>query len=147
MPDWYPESGHLPSTLYSDDFNVVGPATMPGSCRTHQGEASTEVVERFANLDPVQGFYNTYVTEYYLASLGQGQYWFACIVENYRNETFANGWAMSAGRWGGLSSRQVGTEILIATKLRYTSARDVTGMAALPALTFPSLGFHARIGP
>lgn len=147
VPDWYPASGHLPSTLYSDDFNVVGPATMPGSCRTRRGQSSTEVVERFANLDPVQGFYNTYVTEYYLASLGQGQYWFACIVENYRNETYANAWAMSAGHWGGLSSRQVGTEILIATKLRYPSGGMSPAIAALPALTFPSLAFRARTGP
>jgi hypothetical protein len=148
VPDWYPGGGPIPGTLYSDDFKVDGPATIPSSCRTRRGQAATEVTERFADLDPVQGFYNTDVTEYYLASLAQGQYWFACIFENYRNETFANGWAMSAGNWGGLASRQVGTEVLVATKLRPDDLRRMSpAIAALPALAFPSLGFHARIGP
>ncbi|MGA8098384.1 MAG: hypothetical protein WB810_06980 [Candidatus Cybelea sp.] len=147
VPDWYPESGELPRALYSDRFTVVGAATMPVFCGSHQGEASTEVLEKFANLDPVQGFYNTYVSEYYLASLAPGQYWFACIVENYRNETFANGWAMSAGNWGALTSRQIGTEILIARNVHEGSHAMPPALASLPALTFPSLGFHARIGP
>jgi hypothetical protein len=147
VPNWYPEGGPLPSTLYSDNFDVIGAATMPATCRTRAGQHSTEVVERFANLDPVQGFYNTYTTEYYLASLAKGQYWFACIVENYTNNTYANGWAMSAGNWGGLSSRQVGLEVLVATKLRYSAGAMLPEMAALPALTFPSLGFRARTGP
>jgi hypothetical protein len=147
VPDWYPGGGALPSTFYSDNFYVRGEATMPATCRTRAGQHSTEVIERFANLDPVQGFYNTYTTEYYLSSLAKGQYWFACIVENYTNRTYANGWAMSAGDWGGLSSRQVGLEVLVATKLRYPPGAISPAVAALPALTFPSLGFRTRTGP
>ncbi|MBV9718599.1 MAG: hypothetical protein JOZ77_04725 [Candidatus Eremiobacteraeota bacterium] len=117
VPDWYP-AGRLPSQLYSDRFDVVGPASMPSLCGKRAGQASTEVLERFANLDPVQGFYNTYESWYYLAQLAPGQYWFGCIVEKYRNETYANGWVMSPGDWGGLSSQQIGTEVLIASSVK-----------------------------
>jgi hypothetical protein len=145
VPDWYPQSGELPRALYSDRFTVVGAATMPVFCGPRQGEASTEVLEKFANVDPVQGFYNTYVAEYYLATLAPGQYWFACIVENYRNETYANGWVMSAGSWGGLTSRQIGTEILIARNVHEESHAISPALASLPGLIFPSLGFQSRI--
>jgi hypothetical protein len=147
VPDWYPGDGSLPSTLYSDRFDVVGPANMPSSCGDRAGGASTEVIERFANLDPVQGFYDTYEAWYYLAQLAQGQYWFACIVEKYTNRTYANDWAMSAGDWGGLDSEQIGTEILIASKVKSQSRRISPEIASLPALTFPSLAFRARVGP
>jgi hypothetical protein len=144
VSDWYPGRGALPSTLYSDDFQVIGPATMPSSCGARSGQASTQVVERFANLDPVQGFNNTYRADYYLAKLAKGQYWFACIVEQYTNKTYANGWAMSAGEWGKLSYRQVGTEILIASGAKSKSPAIAQEMTVLPALPFPSAVFRKR---
>ncbi|MBV8725746.1 MAG: hypothetical protein JO078_00780 [Candidatus Eremiobacteraeota bacterium] len=146
VPDWYPGGGPLPKTLYADDFRVAGPARMPSDCRARRGESSTKVVETFANLDPVQGFYNTYTANYYLTQLAQNQYWFACIVETYTNDTYANGWAMSGGNWGGLTSEQVGTEVLIATKVTTPSAILPQALLALPALTFPSVGFRTHVG-
>jgi hypothetical protein len=142
VPDWYPDHGALPSTFYYDRFHVVGAVDMPSSCGAHKGKSSTEVIERYADLDPVQGFYNTYTTWYYLAQLAPGQYWFACIIEKYENETFANGWAMSAGNWGKLSSQQVGTEILIAKGANNATATTAPAFAKLPALTFPLV--HVR---
>lgn len=143
VPDWYPHDGALPHALYSDRYDVVGPATMPSSCGSQGGGASTAVIERFSNLDPVQGFYNTYKTWYYLAQLAPGEYWFACIVEKYRNDTFANGWVMSAGNWGKPPlSEQVGTEILIATGATEGMRRMGPAFAGLLALTFPSV--HIR---
>lgn len=142
VPDWYPNGGALPRALYYDRFDVVGSAKMPSSCGSQSGGSSSEVIERFANLDPVQGFYNTYKTWYYLAQLAPGQYWFACIVEKYQNDTFANGWVMSAGSWGKLSSQQIGTEILIAT-----GAKGGTRMMAppvFPELTFPPIHIRPR---
>jgi hypothetical protein len=117
---------------------------MPSSCGARSGQASTQVVERFANLDPVQGFNNTYRADYYLAKLAKGQYWFACIVEQYTNKTYANGWAMSAGEWGKLSYRQVGTEILIASGAKSKSPAIAQEMTVLPALPFPSAVFRKR---
>lgn len=137
VPDWYPGHGSLPHPLYFDRFHVTGPATMPPSCGSRSGDASTEVIEEFADLDPVQGFYNTYDAFYYLARLAKGEYWFACIVEKYKNETFANGWAMSAGNWGKLSSRQIGTEILIAAKVKDDSLAVQSQGVALPSVAFP----------
>jgi hypothetical protein len=137
VPDWYPGDGALPGTLYSDRYDVVGPTTMPSSCGAQSGGSATEVIERFANLDPVQAFYDTYKAWYYLAQLVPGQYWFACIVEKYRNDTFANGWIMSAGNWGKLSSEQVGTEILIAKGAKDATRMMPPAFAKLPALTFP----------
>lgn len=143
VPDWYPGQGGLPKTFYSDRFAVVGAAKMPSSCGSRAGTSSTQVNERFENLDPVQGFYNTYDAFYYLARLAKGQYWFACIVENYTNRTYANGWAMSAGDWGKLSSQQIGTEILIATGAKGLALSPE--MTALPAFAFPSLGFRVQV--
>ncbi len=137
VPDWYPGNGALPKTLYSDDFTVIGPMSMPAECGKRKGEHSIAVVEKFANLDPVQGFYNTYKASYYLRSLAKGQYWFACIVEAYKNDTYANGWAMSAGNWGKLSSQQVGTEVLIASRAKEPNFTLAPEAVALPALTFP----------
>ncbi|MBV9233600.1 MAG: hypothetical protein JO030_06110 [Candidatus Eremiobacteraeota bacterium] len=145
VPDWYPGDGPLPETLYSDDFRVAGPAKMPSDCGQRQGQASTKVVERFANLDPVQGFYNTYTADYYLAQLAQNQYWFACIVEPYENDTYANGWAMSAGDWGGLTSRQIGKQILIATKVKSGAPNVAPQVLGLPALALPSVAFRTQI--
>lgn len=144
VPDWYPGHGPLPSALYSDDYTVVGRTEASASCGKWAGKASTEVMEEFANLDPVQGFYNTYRAVYYLNKLAKGQYWFSCIIEKYDNRTYANDWAMSAGDWGGLSSRQIGTEILIARGAQRDAQMlpEVTG--GIPVLTFPSALFHAR---
>jgi hypothetical protein len=144
VPDWYPGNGSLPSTLYSDRFNVIGPAKMPAECGNRSGEPSVEVSEKFANLDPVQGFYNTYDASYFLARLAKRQYWFGCIVEQYTNDTYANGWVMSGGEWGKLTSEQVGKEILIASKVKLQSRGVSPGVVSIP-LTFPSLGFQARI--
>lgn len=146
VPDWYPGHAALPSTFYSDNFDVVGTAKMPSSCGSRAGAPSTEVTENFENLDPVQGFYDTYEAFYYLARLAKGQYWFACIVEKYRNETYANGWAMSAGDWGKLDYQQIGTEILIASGAKGQTLALTPGMASLPAFTFPSLGFRVQVG-
>jgi hypothetical protein len=142
VPDWYPGHGALPSTLYSDRFLVIGTATMPSVCGARAGGSSSEVVEDFANLDPVQGFYDTYRAMYYLAKLANGQYWFACIIEKYTNDTYANGWVMSAGDWGKLSSRQIGTEILIASGVK--SATFAPAIASLPVLPFPSVIFREK---
>jgi hypothetical protein len=144
VPDWYPGHGPLPDTLYYDRFHVVGTATMPSSCGHWSGKSSSEVTERYLDLDPVQGFRNTYVATYYLTQLAKGQFWFACIIEKYQNDSYANGWAMSAGHWGGLSSQQIGTEILIAKPLRKASRTVSPALAALPALPFPSLGFRVQ---
>jgi hypothetical protein len=145
VPDWYPGSGALPSTFYSDLFDVIGTAKMPPACGSRAGASSTEVEEKFENLDPVQGFYDTYDAFYYLARLAKGQYWFACIVEKYTDETYANGWAMSAGDWGKLSYQQVGTEILIASGAKSQNLALPPNMATLPALTFSSLGFRMHV--
>jgi hypothetical protein len=147
VPDWYPGHGPLPHTLYFDNFRVIGAAKMPADCASRRGQASTKVVENFADLDPVQGFVDAYDAQYYLAQLANGQYWFACIVENYVNDTYANGWVMSAGDWGKLSAEQVGTEILIASKVKLDSPIRPGKTAPIPALTFPSLGFHPRLAP
>jgi hypothetical protein len=144
VPDWYPGDGPLPSTLYSDDYRVVGAAMAPATCGKWAGKSSTEVVEQFANLDPVQGFYDTYRAEYYLNKLAHGQYWFSCIIEKYINDTYANDWAMSAGDWGKLSSEQIGTEILIARGAERDAQMLPQVMGSVPALTFPSMLFHAR---
>lgn len=144
VPDWYPGDGPLPNALYADNFRVVGHASMPSSCGTRAGQSSTEVIEEFANLDPVQGFYDTYKSWYYLAQLAKGQYWFACIVEKYTNDTYANGWAMSAGNWGGLSSEQIGTEILIASGAKSAPMMPSAGAAGSPALRPPSMALSVR---
>jgi hypothetical protein len=144
VSDWYPGSGGLPDTLYSDNFRVSGTATMPSSCGSRKGGSATKVVESFANLDPVQGFYDTYTATYYLTTLAKGQYWFACIVEDYENNTYANGWAMSAGSWGGLSSQQIGTEVLIASKVKSSMSPASRAIASLPLLAFPPVTFRAQ---
>jgi hypothetical protein len=144
VPDWYPRNGSLPSALYSDRFEVIGPAKMPAECGNRRNESSVEVTEKFANLDPVQGFYNTYDASYFLARLAKGQYWFACIVELYKNDTYANGWVMSGGDWGKLTSEQVGKELLIASKVKLQSRGISPGVVSIP-LTFPSFGFQTRI--
>lgn len=145
VPDWYPGPGPLPSVLYADDFRVSGSATIPASCGPRKGGTATKVVERFANLDPVQGFYNTYTATYYLTVLSKHQFWFACIIEDYTNTTYANGWVMNGGGWGKPTSQQIGTEILIASKVR-TAAEpaNVRAIEALPMLPFPSLLFRSR---
>ena len=142
VPDWYPSPGTLPSVLYSDDWNVMGPATTPPTCKAQGGKSSTEVVENFTNLDPVQGFYDTYTATYYLLSLAPGQYWFACIIENYTNDTYANGWAMSKGSWGGLTQKQVGTETLIATGAKPAASPAIA--AGVHVIPFPSVLFRTR---
>jgi hypothetical protein len=144
VPDWYPGNGSLPNALYSDRFEVIGSMKMPAECGNRSGEPSVAVSERFANLDPVQGFYDTYDASYFLASLAKGQYWFGCIIERYKNDTYANGWAMSAGNWGKLTSEQVGTETLIASKVKVQSRGISPGVVSIP-LTFPSLGFQTRL--
>jgi len=147
VPDWYPGGGALPKVLYSDDFEVVGTAKMPSSCGSWAGKSSSEVTEHFENLDPVQGFYDTYVAWYYLTELTKGQFWFACIIENYTNDTYANGWAMSAGGWGKLTSEQVGKEILIASSVKDDLRLESPDVMLLPSLAFPSLGFRTHFGP
>jgi hypothetical protein len=44
---------------------------------------------------------------------------------------------MSAGNWGNFSSRQVGTEVLIASKVRDDSLALQSHGVALPSLAFP----------
>jgi hypothetical protein len=145
VPDWYPGSGALPSTLYSDDFRVSGTATMPSTCGSRKGGSATKVVERFANLDPVQGFYDTYTATYYLTKLAKNQFWFACIIEDYENDTYANGWIMNAGSWGGLSSQQIGTEVLIASTVKAAASPALArAIASLPVLAFPPVIFRAQ---
>jgi hypothetical protein len=144
VPDWYPGHGPLPSTLYSDNYSVIGMAKAPASCGKWAGKASSEVVEEFANLDPVQGFYDTYRAEYYLNKLAKGQYWFSCIIEKYTNDTYADAWAMSAGDWGRLTSQQIGTEILLARGAERDSQMLPQAMGGVPSLAFPSALFHAR---
>jgi hypothetical protein len=144
VPDWYPGHGGLPSTLYSDEFSVVGMAKAPASCGKWAGKASSEVIEEFANLDPVQGFYDTYRAVYYLNKLAHGQYWFSCIIEKYTNDTYANDWAMSVGDWGRLSSEQIGTEILIARGAERDAQMLPQAMGGVPVLAFPSAIFHTR---
>ncbi|MBV8333308.1 MAG: hypothetical protein JO192_11265 [Candidatus Eremiobacteraeota bacterium] len=144
VKDWYPGGGALPSALYKDDFRVIGTATTPSTCKSRAGQSATHVVESFANLDPVAGFYNTYTADYYLLALAKGQFWFACIVENYTNDNYANGWVFAAGHWGGLTSHQVGTETLIASAVKPgTQARGIR--PNVPVLPFPSLPF--RVAP
>jgi hypothetical protein len=145
VPDWYPRDGALPKTLYSDRFEALGYNYAPPTCGSWSGQSANVVIEKFANLDPVQGFYNTYEAQYYLFEVASGQYWFACIIENYTNRTYANGWAMSAGAWGNLTSRQVGTEILIAGKVKSGAKKIARASATLPALTFPSLSFRTPL--
>jgi hypothetical protein len=137
VPDWYPGNGELSKELYSDRFTVVGPMAMPTECGKRKGEHSVAVVEKFADLDPVQGFYNTYKASYFLKSLAKGQFWFACIIEAYKNDTYADGWAMSAGNWGKLSSEQIGTEILIASATRRPDSGMMPEAIAPQPLTFP----------
>jgi hypothetical protein len=137
VPNWYP-SGVLPAALYSDDYKVTGTAAMPSQCgKKWSGQSSTAVVENFSDLDPVQGTLDTDATTYYLTTLATGQYWFACIVENYTNDTYANGWAMSLGNWGGLTSEQIGSEILIATGAK-PSASDLRSVQTLHVLALVS---------
>jgi hypothetical protein len=137
VPDWYP-NGTLPAALYSDDYKVTGPATMPSECgKKWNGKPSTAVAENFSDLDPVGGTLDTDATTYYLTALAPGQYWFACIVENYTNDTYAGGWAMGPGNWGGLSSQQIGTEILIASGAK-PAASDLRNIAALHVLAIVS---------
>jgi hypothetical protein len=144
VPDWYPSPGTLPSVLYSDNYTVMGTATQPPSCGSHAGASATEVVENFANLDPVQGFYDTYTTDYYLQTLATGQFWFSCIIENYTNDTYANGWVMSGGDWGGLTEKQIGVETLIAGTVKPTAANVAIGAARIPVIPFPSAIFRTR---
>lgn len=146
VPDWYPAGGSLPSPLYFDKFSVAGSANMPSTCKARAGSASTKVIESFGSLDPVQGFYDTYTATYYMAPLAAGQYWFACIVEAYENDTYANGWAFSAGKWGGLTSKVVGTETLIAAKVS-TPAFSPSALGSVPVIPFPSIALRelARI--
>jgi hypothetical protein len=141
--DWYPAPGTFPSTLYSDNFSVTGPVTTPSTCKSRAGVSATEVVENFANLDPVQGFYDTYKATYYLTTLAKGQFWFSCIIEAYANDMYANGWIMSGGSWGGYTQTMVGTETLIAAPVK---ASDVhAGIAArVPLIPFPSVLFRNR---
>ena len=137
VPNWYP-NGSLPAALYSDDYKVTGTATMPSDCGNKwSGQSSTAVTENFSDLDPVQGTLDTDSTTYYLTSLATGQYWFACIVENYTNATYANGWVMGSGNWGGLSSQQVGTEILIASGAKPAES-DLKSISALHVLAIVS---------
>ena len=137
VSNWYP-NGSLPTALYADDYKVTGTATMPSTCGSKwSGLQSTAVVETFSNLDPVQGTLDTDSTTYYLTTLATGQYWFACIVENYTNDTYANGWVMSSGNWGGLTSQQIGTEILIASGAKPPAA-DLRGISALHVLAIVS---------
>lgn len=141
VPDWYPAGGSLPNPLYFDNFSVAGSATMPATCKARAGSASTKVVESFGSLDPVQGFYDTYTATYYMAPLATGQYWFACIVEAYENDTYANGWVFSAGKWGGLTSKVIGTETLIAAKIS-TPAISPSAIGAVPVIAFPTIALR-----
>lgn len=141
VPDWYPAGGSLPTPLYFDKFRVAGSATMPSSCKSRSGGASTKVIETFGSLDPVQGFYDTYTATYYMATLASGQYWFACIIEAYENDTYANGWAFSSGKWGGLTSKQVGTETLIAAKVS-TAALSPSALGPVPLIPFPPIALR-----
>ena len=141
VSDWYPAGGSLPNPLYFDNFHVVGSASMPSSCKSRAGSASTQVVESFGDLDPVQGFYDTYTATYYLATLASGQYWFACIIETYENDTYANGWIFSKGTWGGLTMKQVGTETLIAAKVS-TATVSPSAAGSVPVVPFPSLALR-----
>jgi hypothetical protein len=137
VPNWYP-AGSLPPALYADDYKVTGPATMPSQCgKKWNGQPSTAVTETFSSLDPVQGTNDTNATTYYMTTISPGQYWFACIVENYTNDTYANGWAMGSGNWGGLTSQQVGTEILIASGAK-PAAADLRSISALHVLAIVS---------
>jgi len=141
VPDWYPASGALPDPLYFDNFHVDGSATMPSSCKSRSGSASTKLTETFGSLDPVQGTYDTYTATYYMAQLASGQYWFACIIEAYENDTYANGWVFAGGKWGGLTSKQVGTETLIAANVSTASLRP-SAVGAVPLVPFPSLALR-----
>jgi hypothetical protein len=134
LPSWY-NLTTLNNVFYADNWQVIGPATMPSDCGSRTGQAATEVDETSYDVDPVQGTNNDYTAKYYMASLATGQYWFACIVENYTNTTFANGWVMGAGHWGTPSSRQVGKEVLIAQGAT-PPARALAGVHGLQALSF-----------
>jgi hypothetical protein len=142
VPDWYPAPGTLPSVLYSDNFKVMGTATTPSTCGSRAGVSATEVVEKFANLDPVQGFYDTYTATYYLQTLAKGQFWFSCIIESYTSDTYANGWVLSKGSWGGYTQQQIGTETLIAGTVK--PANVAIGAGRIPLIPFPSAVFRNR---
>jgi hypothetical protein len=115
----------------------------PSSCKSRAGVSATEVVEHFANLDPVQGFYDTYTATYYLTTLAKGQFWFSCIIESYTDDTYANGWVMSAGKWGGFTQHETGTETLIAATVK-SAAIPATAAGRVPAVPFPSVLFRTR---
>lgn len=143
VKDWYPGGSALPKALYSDDWKVTGTVTTPTTCKARGGQSATQVVETFANLDPVQGFYDTYTATYYLMPLGAGQYWFACIIENYTNNTYANGWVMNKGHSGKLIKTTGGTETLIAKSVSAKALRDnLRGLSIVP---FPAILFRAGL--
>ena len=144
LPAWYDLSA-LGNVLYADDWRVVGKATMPPDCGNRTGQASTLVTEASFDVDPVQGTNDAYVAKYYMASLAQGQYWFACIVENFTDTTYANDWVMSGGHWGGPTSQQVGKEVLIASGAKPTASqlRSIGGLHALSFVT--PLRLHAQV--
>ncbi len=144
VPDWYPGAGPIPSPLYSDNYRVVGTVTTPPACASRAGVSATEVDETFANLDPVQGFYDTYTSTYYLATLGTGQFWFSCIIENYTNDNYANGWILSPGDWGGLTQHVTGTETLIAASIKTSDVARAAALMRVPVIPFPNLGFRER---
>jgi hypothetical protein len=145
VPNWYP-GGTLPKALYSDDYVVTGPISMPSQCgKKWNGKPSTAVTETYYDLDPVEGEYDVNTTAYYLTTLATGQYWFACIVEAYTNTTYANGWVSAAGNWGTPSSQTTGTEILLATGATPT-AHDLAGIRGLHVLSLvPPVASRQRL--
>jgi hypothetical protein len=136
MPAWY-DPAKLSNVFYADNWQVTGAGTMPSTCGKRTGQAATVVLENSYDVDPVQGTNDSYTATYYMTTLAPGQYWFACIVEDYTDTTYANGWVMSSGHWGKPSSQEVGTEVLIASgaKPSTSSLREVAQLHSLSFLT------------
>jgi len=145
VPNWYP-NGKLPRALYADNYLVPGTAAMPSTCgKTWSGKTASVVLENNIDVDPVQGFNNTSRTTYYLTSLAKGQFWFACIITNYTDATYANGWVNGAGAWGKPSSVTTGVETLIATGAK-PSLQSSASIPALHTLAFITPHSARRLG-
>jgi hypothetical protein len=115
IKSWYPyNGGALTQPLLRDRFHVIGSVKIPAVCRRRVNQPATRINEEGYSVDPVRGTASAFVTAYFLTPLSKRTQMIACVVEQYVEGVWANGWAMSAGDWGKLVREQSGERLYIA---------------------------------
>jgi len=120
VPDWYPGGGAPLSPLSNSSDRIAASMKAPKTCDSMAGTTAYDVHEKYYDLNPVQGYYQTRTTDSYDSpTMGLVCSISVTVTRNYNNTTD-----------GALTSLNTTTIVTVLTSEHLHSGRSGTGIAA-----------------